>query len=192
MRKLFRLIDIHLRFFLAVVLLACGLAFAQDVTFSLGAYQVPGWIVGVAAAALGWLAKEINSPITALLKQKYGFQGNVTQWVYFILSLIFTAVIGAASGAFGHGQAGWGAAAVLLGTTILKGFGDYLKLKQAAAAALPAPAPTPAVLPGGALVGDHVVYPKGTPGTEPLIHNGQVIGAVKPLTPPSGGLEDIK
>jgi hypothetical protein len=32
-------------------------------------------------------------------------------------------------------------------------------------------------------VGDHLILPIGTPGTEPLIHNGVQIGSVLPLTP---------
>ncbi|AWN22227.1 hypothetical protein DKM44_02400 [Deinococcus irradiatisoli] len=186
--KLFRLLEAELKWFLALALLWSGYAFAQDATFVLGPYRVPDWAVALLAAFVGWLAKEINSPLTALLKQKFGFEGNVTRWVYFVLSLIFTAILGAVSGAFGQGQAGWAAAGVLLVTTLIKGFGDYLKLKQAAAAATSTPVPveTPSAVPAPTLLGDHVIYPKGTPGTEPLIHNGKVIGAVRPLT---GGLK---
>ena len=32
------------------------------------------------------------------------------------------------------------------------------------------------------VIGDHVILPAGTPGTEPLIHNGVHIGGVIPLT----------
>lgn len=32
------------------------------------------------------------------------------------------------------------------------------------------------------VVGDHLILPAGTPGTEPLMHNGVQIGAVLPLT----------
>ncbi|MGY2892733.1 hypothetical protein [Deinococcus sp. UYEF24] len=40
-----------------------------------------------------------------------------------------------------------------------------------------------AVVSAAPMIGNHLILPAGTPGTEPLIHNGVQIGAVLPLTP---------
>jgi len=179
MRKLLRLIDIHLRFLPALMLLACGFSFAQDGAPVVGHAVIPLELWAAISVGIGWLVKEISSPLTSLLKKWFGFEGNVTRLVYIGLTLICTAACGLATGAYAQGQAGWTSAAGALATALLKGFGDYTKLQQAAASAT-----DPAqVLP---VIGDHLVYPTGTPGTEPLIHNGQVIGAVRSLT---GGLK---
>ncbi|AWN23992.1 hypothetical protein DKM44_12760 [Deinococcus irradiatisoli] len=184
----FRLAEAHLKWFAALLLVAGGFAFAQDVIPQVGNVVVPDYIWTIASLVIGWLVKEISSPLTALLKAHFGFQGSATRYVYLLLSALFVVGFGLVSGAFGGGSAGWWAAAGALVTALLKGFGDYAKLQQAAASAVPEVIPaelaaTPSLVPAPAVIGDHVVYPKDALGTEPLIHNGQVIGGVLPLTP---------
>ncbi|AWN22486.1 hypothetical protein DKM44_03900 [Deinococcus irradiatisoli] len=161
--------------FSLLVLLLVAVANAQTTIPQVGQVVVPDYICTLASLAIGWLVKEISSPLTAPLKKRFGFQGSATQYVYLLLSALFVTGFGLVSGAFGGGSAGWWAAAGALLTALVKGFGDYAKLQQAAAAVREEP------MPGLPILGDHLVYPIGTRNTEPLIHNGQVIGTVRPL-----------
>jgi len=184
-RLLFAVVESAAMWLVALVLVTAGFAFAQDAAPVVGHTSIPDAYWALISVGIGWLVKEISSPLTSLLKKWFGFEGNTTRLVYIVLTLICTVAYGLVTGAYGQGQAGWISAGGALITALIKGFGDYTKLQQAAASAVD-PAQT---LP---VIGDHLVYPTGTPGTEPLIHNGQVIGAVVPLTPRAGGLEDIK
>ncbi|AZI44359.1 hypothetical protein EHF33_15875 [Deinococcus psychrotolerans] len=65
MRQFFRLIDIHLRFFVAVVLLACGSAFAQDVQLGSG-LDFRAW--GSSAAVFAALGV---APAVTLIKARF-------------------------------------------------------------------------------------------------------------------------
>ncbi|GGR17002.1 hypothetical protein [Deinococcus ruber] len=156
---------------------------------SLSGVVVPDYIWTIASLAIGWLVKEISSPLTALLKRRFGFQGSATQYVYILLSALFVVGFGLVSGAFGGGSAGWWAALGALVTAVIKGFGDYAKLQQAAASTMPTVNVTN--------VAPLVLHPAGTLGTEPLHSaDGRIIGGVKPLTPgqpvQKTGLEDLK
>ena len=175
-----------------LALFTIGLAFAQTTIPNVGQVVVPDYIWTLASVAIGWLVKEISSPLTALLKKRFGFTGSVTQYVYIVLSAMFVVGFGLVSGAFGGGAAGWWAALGALVTAMVKGFGDYTKQVQTSAAG--AAAALPAVIVTAA---PQVMHPVGTLGTEPLHDlNGTVIGGVMPLTPGQpvivNGLEPIK
>ena len=51
-----------------MLLLACGFSFAQTTIPQVGQVVVPDYIWTIASLAIGWLVKEISSPLTALLK----------------------------------------------------------------------------------------------------------------------------
>jgi hypothetical protein len=162
-----------------LALFTIGLALAQTTIPAVGKVVVPDYIWTIASVIIGWLVKEISSPLTALLKKRFGFTGSVTQYVYIFLSILFVVGFGLISGAFGGGAAGWWAALGALVTALVKGFGDYTKQVQTSAAGAAAALPPVIVT-----AAPQVLHPIDTPGTEPL-HDltGKVIGAVAPLTP---------
>ena len=90
----------------------------------------------ILSALIGWLVKEVASPLTALLKSRYGFQGNVTRTVYLVLSTVAVALYGLGVGAFGQGADGFKAAVAALLVALVKGFGDYLREQQLTEGAL--------------------------------------------------------
>ncbi len=166
-----------------------GMAFAQATLPNVGNVVVPDYIWTLASVAIGWLVKEISSPLTALLKHRFGFIGSTTQYVYVFLSVLFVVGFGLVSGAFGGGAAGWWAALGALVTAVVKGFGDYRKLVQTSATGAAAALPTITVNSG-----PQRQVPVGTPGSEVLHRLDGTTGAVMPLTPGqpvevSGGLE---
>ncbi|ULH15981.1 hypothetical protein MF271_04940 [Deinococcus sp. KNUC1210] len=185
MKRLLSVVGLLLAFcFLPVVL-------AQTTIPPVSGVIVPDYIWTIASLAIGWLVKEISSPLTALLKRRFEFQSSVTQYIYILLSALFVVGFGLVSGAFGGGSAGWWAALGALLTAVIKGFGDYAKLQQAAASTMPTVNVTN--------VAPLVLHSIGTPGTEPLhTADGRVVGAVPALRPstskpqPVNGLEPLK
>ncbi len=109
-------------------------ALAQDASHAAGLAQVPDYIWALVAPAVGWLTKEIASPLTSLLKKRLGFQGDATRYVYIVLSTAFLVGYGLFVHAYGAGSASWWTAAGAYLTAIIKGFGDYQKQVDAARA----------------------------------------------------------
>jgi len=132
-----------------MLVLACSFAFAQSAAPVVGAAQVPDYIWTLASVVIGWLVKEVASPLTTLLKKRLGFQGDTTRYVYIVLSTAFVLGFGLFSHAFGSGSAGWWAALGAYATAIIKGFGDYQKQIDAAKAGQAVQMGTASDLPAG-------------------------------------------
>lgn len=126
--SVYRLTESSLEWLAALAFLALGLALAQGAPPIVGPVSIPTEYWVLASVVIGWIVKEISSPLTSLLKKWFGFEGNVTRLVYFALALTGTVGYGLATGAFGQGKAGWLSAGAALITALVKGFGDYQKL----------------------------------------------------------------
>ncbi|AFZ67053.1 hypothetical protein [Deinococcus peraridilitoris] len=116
--------------FALLLMLFVPFVLAQDGMVVVGKYSIPPELWALISAAVGWLVKEIASPITALVKRYGATHGTVTRVVYILLVTLITAIFGLATGAFGQGVEGWTAAGIAFVTAVLKGLGDYVKLQQ--------------------------------------------------------------
>ena len=141
-------------------LLLC-MALAQDAAPVIAGVTIPDSVWYLAATVIGIIVKAVASPLTQLLKIKFGYTGNAARLLYAMLSLLFVTGYGLVIGAFGQGGRGWLSAGVALLTALIKGYGDYSKLVQTSAAGAAAlPASTEILPPGG------VILPAPTDGLE--------------------------
>jgi hypothetical protein len=173
----------RLLLFLPVLLL--GLALAQAAAPSLPEQLAP--YADAITFGIGLLSAALVHPLTAIFKRLGSTSGPTTVFISGVLSLVI-------SGSFtlwqaAHTHAGTGLIPALLSalTAFIVANGRYLALVQSsikgAAVAMPEILVTTA---------HPDIHPVGTPGMEPL-HNidGQVVGAVAPLTPPANALEKL-
>jgi hypothetical protein len=133
LRTMWNLLESLLLMAVVTLILMCGVALAQSLP-SVPGVVVPDQVWYVAAVLIGLIVKAVASPLTALLKRRFGYQGNVTRLVYLVLSLLFVIGFGLATGAFGQGPSGWASAGMALLVALIKGYGDYTKLVQTSAA----------------------------------------------------------
>jgi len=156
-------------FAVAVVLAMLGYAFAQDLAPAVSLAQVPDYIWAVASPAIGWLVKEVASPLTSLLKKRIGFQGDITRYVYIVLTTTFAVGYGLLVHAYGAGSASWWTALGAYVTAIIKGFGGYQLQVDAAKAGSSSALPVIVgdVLPPAGVI-DAPSLPVAPSGIEPL------------------------
>ena len=130
-----------------------GMALAQDAAPVIAGVTIPDSVWYLAATVIGIIVKAVASPLTQLLKIKFGYIGNAARLLYAMLSLLFVTGYGLVIGAFGQGGHGWLSAGVALLTALIKGYGDYNKLIQtsAAGAAAALPASTEILPPAGVI-----------------------------------------
>ncbi|GGJ65450.1 hypothetical protein [Deinococcus aquiradiocola] len=115
---------------LTLIALLLGFALAQDTAPVIAGVTVPDQVWYLAATLIGLIVKAVASPLTQLLKVRWGWTGDVARLLYAVLSLLFVAVFGALTGAFGAGLHGWLSAGAALLVALVKGYGDYSKLVQ--------------------------------------------------------------
>lgn len=161
---------LYVLLFSALALCFLSVSLAQDGSLpTLPGVSVPDSVWYVAATVIGILVKALASPLTQLLKVRWGWQGNVTRALYAVLSLLFVAGFGLLTGAFGQGWHGWLSAGLALGTALVKGYGDYSKLVQTSAAGAAAAAPVlQSAAVGEILPPDGVIQPGPCNGLERL------------------------
>ncbi|AFZ66971.1 hypothetical protein [Deinococcus peraridilitoris] len=117
--------------FAVLTLLVLSMAQASVVAPDVAGYQLSAELLVLVTPLVALVMNAIGSPLTALSKRLFNTEGVLTRAVHTVIIVLITLVVGVATGAL---QGAPGALAIAAVLAILKGFGDYARLKDSTTA----------------------------------------------------------